>query len=269
MTADPSTRGEPTGTSITDADPRPHVVVLGAGFAGIAAVRALRKAPVRVTLVDRHSYSTFQPLLYQVATGALNPGDITYGARGFAAHTGARFRKGEVLTIDPDTRTISLDVGPGPALRLPRHRQRRDHQLLRGARGGRERLPDLHPRRGPGRARPDDGLPRPDRRHRRAPRRLGRRGRRRRDRRGDGGHARRAAQHRAARPVPGARPVRGQRRARRDDRQGPPAVREAPAGLRRRAAARRGVSSCVSRPRSRRSVPTPCCSPTAPSSRPR
>jgi NADH dehydrogenase len=112
MTADPSTRGEPTGTSITDADPRPHVVVLGAGFAGLAAVRALRKAPVRVTLVDRHSYSTFQPLLYQVATGALNPGDITYGARGFAAHTGARFRKGEVLTIDPDTRTISLDLGP-------------------------------------------------------------------------------------------------------------------------------------------------------------
>ena len=112
MTADLSTRGEPTGTSITDADPRPHVVVLGAGFAGIAAVRALRKAPVRVTLVDRHSYSTFQPLLYQVATGALNPGDITYGARGFAAHTGARFRKGEVLTIDPETRTISLDLGP-------------------------------------------------------------------------------------------------------------------------------------------------------------
>jgi NADH:quinone reductase (non-electrogenic) len=112
MTTDLSTRGEPTGTSITDADPRPHVVVLGAGFAGLAAVRALRKAPVRVTLVDRHSYSTFQPLLYQVATGALNPGDITYGARGFAAHTGARFRKGEVLTIDPETRTISLDLGP-------------------------------------------------------------------------------------------------------------------------------------------------------------
>ena len=112
MTADPSPRPEASGTSITDTDPRPHVVVLGAGFAGLAAVRALRKAPVRVTLVDRHSYSTFQPLLYQVATGALNPGDITYGARGFAAGTGAQFRKGEVITIDPDARTISLDVGP-------------------------------------------------------------------------------------------------------------------------------------------------------------
>lgn len=112
MTADPSSRDEPAGTSITDADPRPHVVVLGAGFAGLSAVRALRKAPVRVTLVDRHSYSTFQPLLYQVATGALNPGDITYGARGFAANTGAHFRKGEVTTVDPETRTVSLDVGP-------------------------------------------------------------------------------------------------------------------------------------------------------------
>ncbi|MDD7968839.1 NAD(P)/FAD-dependent oxidoreductase [Actinomycetospora lemnae] len=111
MTADPSPRHEP-GRSITDVDTRPHVVVLGAGFAGLAAVRSLRKAPVRVTLVDRHSYSTFQPLLYQVATGALNPGDITYGARGFASHTGASFRKGEVTTIDPETRTVSLDVGP-------------------------------------------------------------------------------------------------------------------------------------------------------------
>jgi NADH dehydrogenase len=112
MTADPSPRPQASGTSITDADPRPHVVVLGAGFAGLAAVRSLRAAPVRVTLVDRHSYSTFQPLLYQVATGALNPGDITYGARGFAAHTGAAFRKGEVTTVDPEARTVSLDVGP-------------------------------------------------------------------------------------------------------------------------------------------------------------
>lgn len=112
MTADPSSRDEPAGTSITDVDPRPHVVVLGAGFAGLSAVRALQQAPVRVTLVDRHSYSTFQPLLYQVATGALNPGDITYGARGFAAQTGALFRKGEVTTVDPESRTVSLDVGP-------------------------------------------------------------------------------------------------------------------------------------------------------------
>jgi NADH dehydrogenase len=112
MSADPSPRGAPAGTSATDADPRPHVVVLGAGFAGLAAVRALRGAPVRTTLVNRHSYSTFQPLLYQVATGALNPGDITYGARGFAADNGAAFRRGTVELVDPEARTVSLDVGP-------------------------------------------------------------------------------------------------------------------------------------------------------------
>ena len=92
----------------------PHVVVVGAGFAGLSAVRALRRAPVRITLIDRHSYSTFQPLLYQVATGALNPGDITYGTRSFAAQLGpdVAFRKGSVTGIDPDARELTLDVGP-------------------------------------------------------------------------------------------------------------------------------------------------------------
>lgn len=59
----------------------PHVVIVGAGFAGISAARALRKAPVRVTLIDRRVYNTFQPLLYQVATGGLNPGDVTHFLR--------------------------------------------------------------------------------------------------------------------------------------------------------------------------------------------
>ena len=91
----------------------PHVVVVGAGFAGLSAVQALRRAPVRITLIDRHSYSTFQPLLYQVATGALNPGDITYGTRSFvAAIEDATFRKGSVTEIDPERRQLSLDVGP-------------------------------------------------------------------------------------------------------------------------------------------------------------
>ncbi|MGK0157513.1 MAG: NADH dehydrogenase, partial [Neolewinella sp.] len=52
----------------------PHVVVVGGGFAGLMAVRSLRRAPVRVTLVDRRNHHLFQPLLYQVATAALNPG---------------------------------------------------------------------------------------------------------------------------------------------------------------------------------------------------
>jgi NADH:ubiquinone reductase (H+-translocating) len=49
-----------------------RVVVVGAGFAGLAAVRELRESGAQVTLVDRHIYSTFQPLLYQIATGGLN-----------------------------------------------------------------------------------------------------------------------------------------------------------------------------------------------------
>ena len=54
----------------------PHVVILGGGFGGLDAARALAGAPVRVTLLDRHNYHLFQPLLYQVATASLSPGDI-------------------------------------------------------------------------------------------------------------------------------------------------------------------------------------------------
>ena len=55
---------------------QPQVVVVGGGFGGLYAARALRGAPVRVTLVDRRNHHLFQPLLYQVATAALNPADI-------------------------------------------------------------------------------------------------------------------------------------------------------------------------------------------------
>src|SRR5271169_6761420 len=57
-------------------DPRPHVVIVGGGFGGLSAAVALRRAPVRVTLIDRRNYHLFQPLLYQVATAALSPADI-------------------------------------------------------------------------------------------------------------------------------------------------------------------------------------------------
>ncbi len=60
---------------------KPHVVIVGAGFGGLSAVRALRHAPVRVTVVDRRNHHLFQPLLYQVATAALSPGDIAYPVR--------------------------------------------------------------------------------------------------------------------------------------------------------------------------------------------
>ena len=54
----------------------PRVVIVGGGFGGLYAARALRRAPVQVTLVDRRNHHVFQPLLYQVAMAALSPGDI-------------------------------------------------------------------------------------------------------------------------------------------------------------------------------------------------
>jgi NADH:ubiquinone reductase (H+-translocating) len=87
------------------------VVICGAGFAGLAAIRPLTRAGLRVTLVDGHLYSTFQPLLYQVATAGLNPGDVSYPAGGFAGKYGANFRRGQLDRIDQAARTITLGNG--------------------------------------------------------------------------------------------------------------------------------------------------------------
>jgi NADH dehydrogenase len=59
----------------------PRVVIVGAGFGGIACARALRHAPASITLIDRQNYHLFQPLLYQVATAALSPADIAIPIR--------------------------------------------------------------------------------------------------------------------------------------------------------------------------------------------
>jgi NADH:ubiquinone reductase (H+-translocating) len=94
------------------ADPKaPQVVICGAGFAGLAAIKPLTRAGMRVTLVDGHLYSTFQPLLYQVATAGLNPGDVTYPAGGFAGRYGGIFRHGELAAIDAASRRIKLSNG--------------------------------------------------------------------------------------------------------------------------------------------------------------
>jgi NADH dehydrogenase len=91
---------------------RPHVVIVGGGFAGMSAVRALRKANVDITLVDRHVYNTFQPLLYQVATAGLNPGDITYFLRSVRAkQRNVHFRKALMTGVDVDAHTIALETG--------------------------------------------------------------------------------------------------------------------------------------------------------------
>jgi NADH:ubiquinone reductase (H+-translocating) len=68
--------------SVTMPQPKTRVVILGAGFAGLEATKTLRRAPVEITLIDRHNYHCFQPLLYQVATAALSPADIASSGTG-------------------------------------------------------------------------------------------------------------------------------------------------------------------------------------------
>ena len=90
----------------------PHVVVVGGGFAGVSATGQLAKEGFRVTLIDRHPYNTFQPLLYQVATGGLNAGDVTYSLRYYAArHAGVNFRRAAVTGIDHDAQEVICDDG--------------------------------------------------------------------------------------------------------------------------------------------------------------
>ncbi len=98
--------------SVATTPKRPHVVVVGGGFGGIAAVRKLKRADVDVTLIDRHNYNTFNPLLYQVATASLNPGDITWFLRAIRAkQSNVRFLKGTVTAMDHEAKKIHLDGG--------------------------------------------------------------------------------------------------------------------------------------------------------------
>jgi NADH:ubiquinone reductase (H+-translocating) len=87
------------------------VVICGAGFAGLSAISRLTRAGLRVTLVDGHLYSTFQPLLYQVATAGLNPGDVAFPAGSFARRYAAVYRHGELTGIDTAARRITLASG--------------------------------------------------------------------------------------------------------------------------------------------------------------
>jgi NADH dehydrogenase len=91
---------------------RPHVVVIGGGFGGLAAARSLAHAPVSVTLIDRRNHHLFQPLLYQVATAALNPSDIAYPIRAALAHQrNARVLLASATAIDTANRKVVLDDG--------------------------------------------------------------------------------------------------------------------------------------------------------------
>ena len=87
---------------------QPKVVILGAGFGGLAAARALNKI-AEVTLVDRHNFQTFLPLLYQVSTAGLAADHIAHPIRGALRKTKIKFRMGSPITIDHKNKSVKLD----------------------------------------------------------------------------------------------------------------------------------------------------------------
>ena len=89
-----------------------RVVIIGGGFGGLRAARALKSAPVDVTLIDRRNYHLFQPLLYQVATGSLSPGQIAAPLRSvLSRQKNTRVLLGEVIDVDPGSKHVLLADG--------------------------------------------------------------------------------------------------------------------------------------------------------------
>src|SRR5437667_3045893 len=93
----------------------PHrVVVVGGGFGGLQAVLKLRRLPVEATLIDRRNFHLFQPLTYQVATGALSPAEVCYPLRAiFKRHDNVRVLMAEVEHIDLEAREVRVQPGAG------------------------------------------------------------------------------------------------------------------------------------------------------------
>ena len=89
----------------------PHrVVVIGGGFGGLLATKHLGRAPVEVTLIDRRNFHLFQPLTYQIATGALSPAEVCYPLRAiFKRKRNVRVLMGEVGGFDLEKRELQLD----------------------------------------------------------------------------------------------------------------------------------------------------------------
>ncbi len=100
---------------MSDRDGHPHVVIVGGGFGGLYAARALASRPVRVTLLDRRNHHLFQPLLYQVATAALNPSDIATPLRSILRRApNVTVFLAEVVSVDLAGRRLVLDEGAMP-----------------------------------------------------------------------------------------------------------------------------------------------------------
>ena len=91
---------------------KPKIVIIGAGFGGIKLAKCLRKLPVDVLLIDRNNYHNFQPLMYQVATGGLEPDSIAYPVRRiFRSYKNVSCRMAEVEAVDPQANLLHTNIG--------------------------------------------------------------------------------------------------------------------------------------------------------------
>jgi len=99
----------------TDASKFPQVVIIGGGFGGLEVAKALADEPVEVLMLDKHNYHTFQPLLYQVATGSLEAGSISFSLRkNFDNQKNFHFRMTEVTRINTENNTLDTTIGEIP-----------------------------------------------------------------------------------------------------------------------------------------------------------
>src|SRR5215470_15617201 len=93
-------------------EPKHRVVILGGGFGGLVAAQKLKRTPVEATLIDRRNFHLFQPLLYQVATGSLSPGEIAAPLRGaLSRQKNACVLLGEAVDVDPEAKRVILRDG--------------------------------------------------------------------------------------------------------------------------------------------------------------
>ena len=118
-----TSNGSTPPPSVKNLPPRPRVVIVGGGFAGLTAGMALGNMAVDVTLLDRRNHHTFQPLLYQVALAVLSPADIAQPIRSiFSKKRNVQVLMDEVENIEANDRRVVLGSGVEPRIRQERGR---------------------------------------------------------------------------------------------------------------------------------------------------